>query len=192
MPNLCVCRICLALSSLPRCSRAFCSSTFYKSPMERNGLASRASEQEQGTLCVPLSLYPLSLSNLITDEKLSVRLRLLRYRSSGFNFLIWRCVGSRKALWMRASIYPHSSCVQQASTATTGQSQEWRSVRGDSHRAAIHRSVHPTQHPSGMPFKSEDTFYGDGSQRMYGLVMMIGQPEKAPARQPLPARVTNT
>ena len=137
-------------------------------------------------LSVSLSLS-LSVESVQFDNgREVVRLRLLRYRSSGFNFLIWRCVGSRKALQMRASIYPHSSCVQQASTATTGQSQEWRSVRGDSHRrrAAIHRSVHPTQHPSGMPFKSEDTFYGDGSQRMYGLVMMIGQPEKAPAHPP--------
>ena len=97
-------------------------------------------------LSVSLSLYPLSLSNLITDEKLSVRLRLLRYRSSGFNFLIWRCVGSRKALWMRAGIYPHSSCVQQASTATTGQSQEWRSKRGDTHhrRYSQIRPPYPT------------------------------------------------
>ena len=34
-----------------------------------------------------------------------------------------------------------------------------------------------------MPFKTEDTFYGDGSQRMYGLVMMIGQLEKAPTNR---------
>ena len=134
MPNLCVCRICLALSSLPRCSRAFCSCTFYKSPMERNELASRASEQEQGTLCLPLSLY-LSVESVQFDNgREVVRLRLLRYRSSGFNFLIWRCVDSRKVLKMRAGIYPHSSCVQLALTATTGQSQEWRSERGDGHR----------------------------------------------------------